>query len=150
MILWYGYPQHNDAYPRRPWWRSDPEENSWIRSDGARRNGVVGEPASAFARTFSGPWYESEEAFEQVLKAYDHNHPLPKPPPLIGQVWHFPDLGLTCLIQGDAWPTVPFVTAGCGGANSNDVPMWPPHGAVLVRGPLSPWAPLDWAFERKK
>lgn len=135
----YGYPQHPDAHPERPWWRKlyrevpgrAPEHFAWARTD--RR--VV-------SRT------EVEQAIIDILAALDREYPLPPPPPLCQQVWVEPRRGGAggghrAIVGVD--PCGAVYTVGYAGVQRHAPGCWPPPGAVLVYGPGAPWAPTAFA-----
>lgn len=119
MGEFFGYGQHSDSHPMRPWWRFDRKEGWWRRSDGD----VCGELA---------------------IEAWDRENPLPCPPPRCGEVWVWPEdassqqhneLGSHALITNIDEDGV-YAGMECVAFGVND---WPPPGAVLVAGPGSPW-----------
>ena len=154
MILWHGYPQHEDAHPERPWWRRH-DDGGWRRSDGA----IVRAPILPF----STPEGQAEQRRVAAGPArVDREHPMPVPPPLVGQVWHHVDHRTASAIVhvGPRWQgadphldtpgpkiIIDEVEMMVRAATKAVLSFWPPHGAVLAAGPLSPWAPQDYEVE---
>lgn len=137
MTLWHGYPQHPDAHPERPWWRR--VGVSLVRVDDLaveRQPSCTHTGAPAVAPWADsviielGDWTastgESCADLDELLARVDAAHPLPPPPPLVAQVWFWPDTERHEMVAALHEP---------------DPGRWPPRGAVLVYGPLSPWAP---------
>lgn len=135
------YPQHPDAHPERPWWQqilhslNFPPTEVWERSDGHALHEFDGGLVDYAGTT---RWVHNGTVSE-CLRAFDAAHPLPPPPPLVGQVWHE---------DGDEF-MIRRVARDNGGvewwANSaHPSTHWPPFGAVLVAGPGAPWAPAGW------
>jgi hypothetical protein len=140
MNTWHGYPIDNDRHPTRPWWRQTSHPLEWERIDGRR---VCGHPDG--------------------MALCDAEHPLPAPPPMVGQVWAWPD-GCTVSVSyvrpalGSSAGFVCFgspiaLAPGCSQATTAmdlDEMPWPPPGAVLVDGPSqwsrhTQWAPMEEA-----
>lgn len=162
MILWHRYPQDEDAHQDRPWWRYLwPASHEAMPIQARRSDGLyaAAQPPDLLRWHWSGPEVEGwrppvipepeTTVLDALLRILDAACPLPAPPQLVGQVWHWPANGRTCFVGGDDWPPrkdVFMVATGRGSAG--DLPPWPPPGAVLVAGPLSPWAPADYEVTR--
>lgn len=140
MTNWFGYPQHPDAHPERPWWRvfdmrlnSSGQEIAWRRTDG-----------------MLATMLEVESAIIDVLAIKDAEHPLPAPPPLCGQVWVDPRTEKHFMVQavsaGVAILQVPNLTHGMWELVTVWVypEHWPIKHVVLVAGPGAPWAPPNY------
>lgn len=139
MNLFYGYPQHKDAHPERPWWRAEKTADrgvEWVRADGVRMRQVLprwfGDTTDPLPYGgWSCGWAYAEKA-EDVMAKVDNDppHAMPPPTPLVGQVWRLAD-------RFTAITELPLEEAA-----------WPPNG-VLVYGPSQygpdvPWAPPGW------
>lgn len=109
--LFHGYPVHPDAVPDRPWWRRnlpgsgfasssifDPmlpmdegEGGRWrafVRTDGVAVVGGPGDDAVLGRHGRSNVHVVGDgETVGEALARVDRGHPLPAPPPLVGQVW---------------------------------------------------------------
>lgn len=173
------YPQHPDAHEDRPWWRRVPSAFSsmpgrddfplWM-SSWKRRDGRTAEAIHLLIPDFhddeiglynavaeedrpSDEWVM--ERIPDLFDAIDREHPLPPPPPLVGQVWVYEDsptaghlldhlvVGVKRWADGKSWGVCfhdNWYTFGTRGAV-----QWPPMGAVLVAGHGAPWAPPGWA-----
>ncbi len=150
------------SVPERPWWRLVHSELT--RSDGvylARR--AMG---AIFGLRADYPGFIREgEDYDVAMARIDAEHPIPAPPPLVGQVWAHrkPNRPWTyssvAEVEPVGWmaeslePTIVQVAAGalsdCYAAHPEaiceDGPLpWPPPNAVLVYGPHAPWASPGW------
>jgi hypothetical protein len=155
MSDWHGYPIAKGAHPARPWWNGGPDPYIasiwWFRSDGAplaRMTRAEGERRSVESEHFMRKG-ETEAA---ALARIDREHPLPAPPPKVGQVWVTDSDGADAFGAGSArFFDVELAVVGVrrnpvtgvsilwgDGGNTSE---WPPPGAVLVAGPGAPWAP---------
>jgi len=98
---------------------------------------------------------------EDAMALFDREHPLPCPPPMVGQVWSTTWYGEQLVVRASKAGALMHTeqTIGYSDALGNDVctgvrvdflnsEQWPPSGAVLIRGPGAPWAdttsPLPW------
>jgi hypothetical protein len=154
--------------PERPWWRcADPNNLAGpvTRCDGfrievrnrARPHAFPQHPLNGpqdwcfvIGDTFH-PWppepWAADAPNPVILRAAlmaqaDEAHPLPVPPPMVGQVWVWRS-GVTRAIVATApgWHA-----SNIGAGEDKD---WPYDGAVLVAGPSPwgrdvPWAPPGW------
>lgn len=151
--VWHGYPQAEGAHPERPWWRAiwgpwpnvAPRQNyalRWMRGDDFECL-VVNEDHIRMQM------YEHtcHPDITALLAAHDAEHPLPTPPPLVGQVW----AGVKRLYGGGPMEAEEVMIAWI---NQEKVAIanygytwprhaWPPPGAMLVYGPGAPWAPPE-------
>jgi hypothetical protein len=161
MTTWHGYPQAEGAHPERPWWRRVGAV-TWQRTDGLP--GVfTEEPPPGFTitpeeraalRGFTDPYNGDQQraAEDATLAILDRAHPLPAPPPRVGQVWVWaegipgapitsPQEAMVGAVSRPAFEDGPLVD-WCGGYVAIDRRApWPPAGAVLVAGAGAPWAP---------
>jgi hypothetical protein len=173
--LWHRYPQPREAHAERPWWRTlDAAGVTWERVDGRRLMPVrpTADPTDYrrvvwFVGT-SDEGREVEGTLAEALAAVDAAEPLDAPPPLVGQVWVWPehDAGGTehlvssvqCWPEGEVWGVQMggrWQVFGRGAdmgegyrAGDRARMTWPPEGAVLVAGPGAPWAEMREAPER--
>jgi hypothetical protein len=118
--LWHRYPQPREAHAERPWWRTlDAAGVTWERVDGRRLTPMrpTADPTDYrrvvwFVGT-SDDGREVEGTLAEALAAVDAAEPLDAPPPLVGQVWVWPehDAGGTehlvssvqCWPEGEVW-----------------------------------------------
>jgi hypothetical protein len=135
------------AVPERPWWRQ--EGDDYRRADGARVKSVL-----------DGFRFIEWEPTLRLIEAHDTEHPMPVPPPMVGQVWAWPESGTERAVAstwgGRAWfqaevgqPKPADVGVVCASSEAWGASEWPPRGAVLVAGPTPwgrdvPWAPPGW------
>ncbi len=132
LPLWHGYPLGEGSDRERPWWHRT--EFGWRRMDGAY---------TALPKN----WKELgtfTAVVRGLLARVDRDHPLPAPPPRVGQVW-LALAGRGCL-EHSVHGMVTNVRDGgamywLSGMDKGQE-EWPPEGMVLVAGPLSPWAPM--------
>lgn len=139
------YPQPQNAVDDRPWWRQ-----VFSYADGHAHEYLL--------RVDGRDIYEHRIDVEEMkgwddLVEYDREHPIPVPEPRCGQVWVRPDWSLSeyileavCIAVIRSGSCIVSAQMGSGFAEQGySYPDgWPPKGAVLVAGPLSPWAPPDW------
>ena len=98
MSDFYGYDQHPDAHPTRPWWRrvctAISETWGWQRE--ADHHFVADPPPD---RENPPTCYEEElELYEPGLSETDREVPSPAPAPKCGQVWVDPAAGEAQLV----------------------------------------------------
>lgn len=127
--LWHGYPQHPDSHPERPWWRRGMVREHRRSSTGA---GSVSTTLDVMGFVRSDGRTSVDEA---GMRQVDADEPLPPPPPLVGQVWRQPDGTEVMVALHNPGNRDWF------GPGPPPWEEWPPPGAVLVAGPLAPWAP---------
>jgi hypothetical protein len=130
MTIWERYGWKAPHHPTMPWWylrryedEDDGVELYWLRTDGVRlHNNPVTD-----------------------LAAFDDEHPLPPPPPAVGQVWAFAPNGRELSVDYvDATVENPVVRFANGAVLTAFPDMWPPEKQALVYGPGAPWAPSNW------
>lgn len=131
------------ALPERPWWVFDGSVGGghrWTRHDHAT---VL---VDAFDR--GGPCPAAALA---GIDAYDTAHPLPVPPPMVGQVWVLPDGEHRSIIGMHFHGRPMWGREQYSGLVSDawEGPHFPRPRAVLVLGPTPwgrdrPWAPPGW------
>lgn len=173
---WHSYPAEF-AIEGRPWWRST--KRGPTRTDGValvvddddvsadelvELKALIKANMAAHAKLkesgyeFYQASLDAEYALDLwIAKWIDRNHPLPAPPPLVGQVWVWPETDSHSPVVGVDRGRAVFVGMEMddGGVadvedfgecetypalmNIIELENWPPKGAVLVAGPQSPW-----------
>lgn len=129
-----------EVHPQRPWWRIHRSEidrmGQWIQDIPPSFVPVDGHGVATY-------WERVDGLHAADLEAGDHEHPLPAPPPMPGQVWVFESQAEMILYVQVLKPGA--FTVLWAGDKAVSL-TWPPTDGILVSGPTIwgrdiPWSP---------
>ncbi len=144
-------PSYGHHVPERPWWVQALDRATYTRRGGLQISRYSDASCDVFADHVLIAGIADAPKGLALLAHLDELYPMPAPMALCNQVWSFPQGGgrlertiVAIDNQGDiCWGDSPTMDNGL--VAFVTYAQWPPTGALLVDGPLAPWALPTWS-----